>query len=118
MGQNGGPLLAFENGGGPGAFLALRLVGPAGNPTCVGARVALGRDDGRRQIAEVCGGGGCLSQSSATLFFGMPAAGEGSARLGVIWPNGSETQHEAAPGTATMVLTMPSIDRAGNRAQR
>ncbi len=118
VGQNGGRLLAFENGGGPGAFLALRLVGPAGNPTCVGARVALGRDDGRRQIAEVCGGGGCLSQSSATLFFGMPAAGEGSARLGVIWPNGSETQHEAAPGTATMVLTMPSIDRAGNRAQR
>ena len=108
--QNGGPLLAFENDGERGAFLALRLLGPPGNPACVGARAVLERADGRRQSAEVSAGGGCLSQSSATLFLGAPAAGEDGARLRVRWPDGRETRHVAAPGGGTMTLSMPSTN--------
>ncbi|MDP6762026.1 MAG: FG-GAP-like repeat-containing protein [Planctomycetota bacterium] len=116
VGQNGGPLLAFEHGADEGVFLAVRLAGPPGNPTCVGARVVLERADGSRQSAEVGAGGGCLSQSSPTLFFGAP--GEGPARLSVRWPDGGETAHDVATAGSTMWLTMPTSDSTGDRDGR
>jgi len=67
----------------------VRLRGPRGNPTGVGARVTAIREDGRVQAAEVYAGSGYLSQSTSTLFFGI---GTSPIRdLRVRWPGGLET---------------------------
>ncbi len=89
--RNDDTLLGFHNRGVTGRrSLAVRLVGRAPNPTAVGARVTLVRDDGRRQSFEVHAGSGYLSQSSATLFFGLGSVK--SATLQVQWPDrGSST---------------------------
>ena len=112
--QNDGPVLAFRNRGRKGRrVLAVRLVGPRGNPTAVGAQVRLMTSEGRQQTAEVYAGTGYLSQSSPTLYFGLgessfsdpnPEAGRetgaspqvdsGSARIDVRWPDGRLSSHE------------------------
>ncbi len=49
----------------------VQLKGQVGNPGGVGSRVALHRDDGSVQTAEIHAGGGYLSQSSGQLTFGL-----------------------------------------------
>ena len=106
--QNDGGLAGFETQKRPGAnWLSLRLRGPAGNPTGVGARVEVAFDARPKRVAEVRAGGGYLSQSSATLFFVVPA-GAASARIGVRWPDGVISSHSAAAGVGVMTLTHPA----------
>lgn len=64
-------------------FLAVRPVGDS-----AGARVTLVDSLGRSQVREIYAGGGYLSQSSATLFFGTGTAQP--ERIVVNWPDGSE----------------------------
>ncbi|WP_228714539.1 FG-GAP-like repeat-containing protein [Posidoniimonas corsicana] len=85
---NSGEGLAFENRPPEGGRLAtVKLSGPRGNPTAIGAMVTLRRSDGWTQTAEVSAGGGYLSQQPAALHFGLGAKGRVEA-IEVRWPDG------------------------------
>ena len=103
---NDGPTAAFQNRGEDGnRMLRVRLQGPAGNPTAIGARVTVHRTDDRALTAEVSAGGSYLSQSSPTLFFGL---GRTSARrIEVRWPRGDSTSVEPSPDEVIVELTRP-----------
>ena len=97
----------LRHGGAEGrSSLGIRLVGRAGNPTAVGARVKVTHDDGSQQTAEVYAGSGYLSQSSAVLFFGRGTVRE---RLDVTvrWPDGKRSTHEIKPADDYVVLSYP-----------
>jgi hypothetical protein len=72
---------------GTGATLAVRLEGPPGNLTAVGARVTVRWTDGAERHAEVHAGSGYLSQGSAVLTF-SGAPGVSAAEVRVAWPDG------------------------------
>lgn len=92
---NNGELTGFENHtSSQNRFYAVKLQGKPGNPTGVGSKVTLELNDGTQQVAEVYCGGGYLSQSSATLYFGCGA--ERKPKLvKVRWPDGSESSQPA-----------------------
>lgn len=75
--------------------LAIRLRGAPGNLTAVGARVTVEDSAGRTQTAEIHAGGGYLSQSSHTVWFGGAAA-ESVKRITVRWPDGNATTFAAS----------------------
>ena len=86
---NNSYIQAFENQTARGKPMAVKLKGKVGNPTAVGARVTLIREDGQ-VTQEVAAGSGYASQSSATLFFGL---GRSKAKALVVrWPDGEETK--------------------------
>ncbi len=88
--QNNGPLLAFRNRGTPGVKpLSIRLAGPIGNTAGIGSRVSVSHADGTTQTAEIYGGSGYLSQSTATLFFGR--ANSPITSVKTRWPDGLQT---------------------------
>jgi hypothetical protein len=103
--RNNAASLAFRNGGIPGRHsLAVRLQGPPGNPTGVGARVSLIRADGSAETCEVFAGSGYYSQSTAACFFGY-GDGDLPARLRVRWPSGAVTEAAVPAGASTLTLT-------------
>jgi hypothetical protein len=105
--RNNATTLAFRNGGRPGRrSLDIRLRGPAGNPTGVGARVTVERSDGSTEAAEVCAGSGYYSQSGAACYFGY-AEGEPPRRVTVRWPSGATTEQALAPNATVLVLAAP-----------
>ncbi len=69
--------------------IAITLTGAKSNRSAIGARCTI-EAGGRRQIAEVVGGGSYYSQNSFTLYFGVGKA-EKVDRIEIRWPNG-ETQ--------------------------
>lgn len=95
VGVNDGPVQAFENAGhGNNRPLAISLKGNLGNPTAVGSKVSVMNASGHRQTAEVYAGGGYLSQSTSTLFFGLGATDPSEEiNIEVMWPNGEVTQY-------------------------
>ena len=108
--RNNDSMLVFENDvpmNDDRNFLAVRLEGPPGNPTGVGARVSMLADGTLQQTVEVYAGSGYLSQSSSWLFFGR-----GSHRLPlelrVRWPAGRVSTHTIDPATARITLSYPS----------
>ena len=84
--------------------LRVRLKGPAGNPTCIGARVTVELENGKKQTDEVRAGGGYLSQSTATLTFGLDKAKQAKS-ITVHWPNGKTTTSNG--GSGAVVLEQP-----------
>ncbi len=84
----------------------VRLKGKPGNPTGVGARVTLRAVDGTTQTAEVHAGSGYLSQSTATLVFGLGNTGQPKS-LKVRWPNGEVTSHEITDSSRPAVVEQP-----------
>ncbi len=104
--RNDGTSLAFRNNGVAGRHsLRVRLRGPAGNPTAVGARVTLELSDGSRQTSEVAAGSGYYSQSSAACFFGWPE-GNAPRKLHVHWPSGEETDHAVPAQSIELTLSL------------
>jgi enediyne biosynthesis protein E4 len=81
------PPAVLKNTAPYGNAVALKLTGTRSNRSAIGARCEI-EAGGRRQIAEVPGGGSYYSQNSFTLYFGL-----GSARridhLRIRWPSGS-----------------------------
>ena len=81
---------------GGGHPLAIKLRGSSGNPKAIGARVSVAVSDLPLQCLEQCAGSGYLTQSSATLFFGL--GNQDFDGLDVVvsvrWPDGGETSHE------------------------
>jgi enediyne biosynthesis protein E4 len=84
---------------------SVRLQGPPGNPTAIGARITVELSDGTRQTGEVAAGSGYLSQSTPALFFGYPASNP-PRQLVVRWPHGPSTEHPW-PDTAQVLLPAP-----------
>jgi len=103
---NDGPLRVYRNSGATNRFpLAIRLRGTAGNPTAVGARVTVVAQDGKQQTSEVEAGGGYLSQSAPTLFFGLGSSKTAREVL-VRWPDGVKSVHSDVSGP-TAIFSHP-----------
>lgn len=104
VGVNNGETLGFELQESANAeFVKVRLVGKAGNPTGIGAKVTLRLDDGSAQTAEAAAGSGYLSQSSATIYFGLPR-GRIVSGIDVRWSDGSSVSYPAATGSLEYTL--------------
>jgi hypothetical protein len=94
FGVNQGAGKAWRNSSTLGKNLTqVRLKGKKGNPTAIGAKITAHFADGSSQVAEIFGGDGYLSQSSATQTFSNVSALE---KLHVRWPDGTTTS-AAAP---------------------
>ncbi|MEL7059900.1 MAG: CRTAC1 family protein [Acidobacteriota bacterium] len=103
--QTNGPATLLENVSAPtGAWIGLRLEGPAPNRSAIGARVRLvelGEAEPQLLgVGEVRSGGSLMSQSDLRLHFGLgprDAAAEGNPtrrRLArVRWPDGVHSEH-------------------------
>jgi hypothetical protein len=106
--RNNDTTLAFRNAGVPGHHaLQIRLQGPAGNPTAVGARLTLQLTDGSTQTAEVFAGSGYYSQSSPAVFFGYPDNNPPQS-LRIRWPSGLTSSHPLPPNASSLVFPQPS----------
>ena len=106
--RNDSTALAFRNRGVAGHNpLRISLRGPAGNPTCVGARITVELSDGSSQTQEVFAGSGYYSQSTSACFFGYPDA-HPPRKVRVRWPGGAVTEHDVAPRSATLTLSAPT----------
>ena len=88
----------------PGRRLALRLNGPPGNPTGVGAKISLFDGPQRLHTSEVSAGSSTQSQSSASTFLTVPATAK-TPRLTVRWPDGTTTSLSPLPATSTITAS-------------
>jgi hypothetical protein len=105
--RNNSTTLAFRNNGVAGRHsLRIRLHGPAGNPTAVGARVTAEQADGSAQTTEIYAGSGYYSQSTAACFFGSPESNP-LRTIRVRWPSGITTVHEVPPQSITLTFSAP-----------
>ena len=89
IGVNDGPVLVFDNLG-SATPISVRLAGPRGNRSGIGARVTLGFGNGAQRVGEITAGGGYLSQSPPTLYF-SPPQGTRAEKVSVRWPDGKTT---------------------------
>jgi hypothetical protein len=104
--QNGAETKLYRNvGAKPG--LRVRLVGPARNPTGIGAVVRLRFGDKWGPAREVHAGSGYWSQDSAVQVMGLP---EPPTAVWVRWPGG-KTQQVAVPAGALDIKVV--MDAAG-----
>ena len=102
IGVNDGPVLAFESRG-EVTPLAVRLAGPGGNPTGIGARVTMEYASGVTRVAEMSAGGGYLSQAPAVLYFSVPE-GTAARSVSVRWPDGKTSTAAVKPGSRRVVV--------------
>ena len=95
--RNNDATIAFQinpdNAIGDRGSLSVRLLGEAGNPTAVGAKVYLRRADGSQASAEIHAGSGYLSQSAPIAFFANPETNPATEWL-VRWPDGRHSIHK------------------------
>jgi hypothetical protein len=102
-----GPVRAFENRSvGGGRRLSVRLRGPSGNPTGIGARVTLRLDSGRAIVREVCAGTGYWSQSGGLLHFSWSTPASAS-EIEVRWPGGRVSRQREGLSGRTVLLSPP-----------
>jgi hypothetical protein len=92
--QNGGETRLYRNvGARPG--LRVRLRGPVGNPTGVGAAMRLVYESRHGPVREVHAGSGYWSQDGAVQVLGRSSE---PTALWVRWPGGRETSHPLPQG--------------------
>src|SRR5438876_3655155 len=102
VGQNGAETKLYHNvGAKPG--LRVRLAGPAGNPTGVGAVVRLRFGERWGPAREVHAGSGYWSQDSAVQVLGTP---DPPTALWVRWPGGKTQQTDVPPRAQEMTVAM------------
>jgi hypothetical protein len=100
--QNGAPTRLFHNTGAvPG--LRVRLIGPPGNPTAIGAQLRLRYGERGGPSREVQAGSGYWSQNGAVQILGR--AGEATA-LWIRWPGGREQVVRLTPGQAEVTVNL------------
>jgi hypothetical protein len=105
--RNNNATLAFRNNGVPDRHsLRIRLRGPAGNPTAVGARITVELTNGSTQTSEVYAGSGYYSQSTAACFFGYPGSNPPK-NIRVRWPSGVTTEHGFPENSSSLTLSAP-----------
>ena len=83
--------------------IALTLSGTRSNRSAIGARCTI-EAGGRKQIADVTGGGSYYSQSSFTVYFGVGKA-EKIDRIQVDWPSGGTQVWMGAAPNRTLLIT-------------
>jgi len=83
--------------------IAISLTGTRSNRSAIGARCII-ESAGRKQTAEIVGGGSFFSQNSLTLYYGLGASAKID-RIEVRWPNGETQSWPAQPANRTLVLT-------------
>jgi hypothetical protein len=114
VGINNGKTMSFENRGSENRdsknrrMIRVRLQGRTGNPTAIGARVTLRLDDDSTRSAEVYAGGGYLSQSTSSMFFGLGTS-RAVKEIQVRWPDGKITIETAPSGTKAIVVEQPDV---------
>ncbi|MGE5687110.1 MAG: FG-GAP-like repeat-containing protein, partial [Gemmatimonadota bacterium] len=102
--QNGSPTRLFHNRGAtPG--LRVRLIGPPGNPTAIGARMRLRYGEKQGPVREIQAGSGYWSQNGAVQVLGR--SGEPTA-LWVRWPGGREEVVPLTRGQPEVTVRIPS----------
>ena len=94
--------------------LAITLTGTKSNRSAIGARVTV-EAGGRKQVAEVVGGGSYYSQSALTLYFGLGKA-EKIERVEVRWPSG-EKQSWTAMGANRAVEIVEGAESIRQRSR-
>jgi hypothetical protein len=105
--MNNGPALALKHAAASSQrHLSIRLAGPKGNPSAIGARVKVTCGGAAPMTAEVSAGGGYLSQQSSALFFGLGRE-TAAAAVEVRWPGGKVTTHTAAAQQSDLAIKMP-----------
>jgi hypothetical protein len=106
--RNNGTTMAFRNRGVAGRrSLCVRLSGPPGNPTGVGATITVVLGDGTSETSEIHAGSGHYSESPPAGFFGYPE-GSPPRKVVVRWPSGATSEHAVPPGSADLVLVPPA----------
>jgi len=107
LSRNNSATTAYRNNGSPGhGGFRVRLSGPPGNLSAIGARVQLELKDGSQQTAEIQAGSGLYSQSSATVFFGFSDANP-PRRVHVRWPSGAESASDVPAGSTSLKIESP-----------
>ena len=86
--------------------LRVRLVGQAGNPTGVGAKLRLGTATALGPARELRSGGGFRSQDSAVTVLGL--GGQSPTRLQVAWPSGRVSETAIEKGVAEIIVEEPA----------
>jgi hypothetical protein len=105
--QNAAPTRLFHNTGAvPG--LRVRLIGPVGNPTAIGARMRLRYGEKEGPVREIQAGSGYWSQNGAVQVLGR--SGEPTA-LWVRWPGGREQVVPLTRGQAEVTVRMSSKEQ-------
>jgi len=100
LAYNDGPLLHTEL---ERELLPVRLLGPPGNPTAIGARLIAQRPGGSC-TTEISAGSGYLSQSAPLAWFPSDTT-----RVDIRWPDGSSTNAIVdAAATAGLVIQHPA----------
>jgi hypothetical protein len=100
--QNGGETKFYHNTGAkPG--LRVRLKGPAGNATGIGAAMRLVYGERFGPVREVHGGSGYWSQDGAVQVLGMSRQPSG---LWVRWPGGKATTMPLPPGAREVEVSV------------
>jgi hypothetical protein len=103
--RNNDDVLAFRNNRVAGRrSVCIRLRGPAGNPTGVGANVTVELADGSTRSSEVYAGSGYYSQSSSACFFSYSDANP-PRQVRIRWPLGMTTQHPFPPESTSLILS-------------
>lgn len=112
--RNNSTALVFRNRGRVGQH-ALRVVvkAPIPNGVTIGARVSVLMADGRRQTAEVYAGGGYLSQSAPSLFFGYTDSIP-PREINVVWPDGRKSTHPWQNESNPWLITEPEANASSN----
>jgi hypothetical protein len=104
--QNGSATALYRNQGGrPG--IRVRLIGPAGNPAGLGARVRLFADAQYGPSREVSGGSGAGSQGASTVVLGSAAALGPGASVQVRWPGGLDQLVVLPVGERSVTIRQP-----------
>jgi hypothetical protein len=83
--------------------IAITLAGTGSNRSAIGARCMI-EAGGRKQIADVVGGGSYYSQSAFTLYFGVGKA-EKIDRIEVRWPAGETQTWSGIAPNRTLLIT-------------
>jgi hypothetical protein len=102
--RNNATTLAFRNNGAMGRrSLCVRLRGPKGNPTGIGARLKVTAKDGSVETAEIAAGSGYYSESAPACFFGYSPVNP-PVKILVKWPVGEDREYDLSLSSSTITL--------------
>ncbi|MDA0810984.1 MAG: FG-GAP-like repeat-containing protein, partial [Verrucomicrobia bacterium] len=104
FGLNANPAWSFVNRI-QSKHLAVTLKGKRGNSSGIGARATFAAQGLPAQTAELHAGSGYLSQSPASLLFGLGASGGKGGTLTVRWPDGTTSTHEVPAGKTAVTIS-------------
>lgn len=105
--RNNDITLAYLNRGAAGQnCFGVSLHGPKGNLPVIGALITVVMTDGSLQAAEICAGGGYLSQSGAVSYFGYPQNNPPK-EIRVRWPSGKTTSHPWPGPEKVVTISQP-----------